>query len=115
MKPVIINNQSFEREVLQSNQVTIVDFWAPWCGPCKMIAPLLDEFASNYEGKVKVTKLNVEENSETSQRFGITGIPTLLFFRNGQIVDRLIGAVPKSQLESRIQRLLQVQEQTIKQ
>jgi thioredoxin 1 len=114
MKPVVINKKSFEREVLQNNQLTIVDFWAPWCGPCKMIAPLLDEFASKYEGKVKVTKLNVEENSETSQHFGVTGIPTLLFFRNGQIVDRLIGAVPKSQLESRIQRLLQVQEQTIK-
>ena len=108
MKPLNVSNESFERDVLQSTQLTIVDFWAPWCGPCKMIAPILDELASRYEGKVKVTKVNVDENSETSQHFGITSIPTLLFFRNGTIVDRISGAVPRSQLETRINRLLDV-------
>ncbi|MBI1807949.1 MAG: thioredoxin [Ignavibacteria bacterium] len=108
MKPVNINNESFEREVLQSAQLTIVDFWAPWCGPCKMIAPVLDDIASRYDGKVKVTKLNVDENSATSQRFGITSIPTLIFFSNGAIVDRITGAVSRSQLETRISRLLNV-------
>ena len=108
MKPFNINNESFEREVLQSPQLTIVDFWAPWCGPCKMISPLLDEIVSRYDGKVKVTKLNVDENSEASQHFGITSIPTLVFFNNGIIVDRITGAVSKSQLETRINRLLNV-------
>lgn len=108
MKPVNINNESFEREVLQSTQLTIVDFWAPWCGPCKMIAPVLDDIASRYDGKVKVTKLNVDENSETSQRFGITSIPTLIFFNNGAIVDRITGAVSRGELETRINRLLNV-------
>jgi thioredoxin len=108
MKPTNITEQTFEHEVLQSDQLTIVDFWAPWCGPCRMIAPILDELASQYDETLKVTKLNVDENPATSQRFGITSIPTLLFFRNGQIVDRLIGAVPKSQLELRIQRLVPI-------
>ncbi|MBI1804867.1 MAG: thioredoxin [Ignavibacteriae bacterium] len=105
MKPIVINSQSFEHEVIESDQLTIVDFWAPWCGPCKMIAPILDEIASRYDGTLKVTKLNVDENAVTSQRFGITSIPTLLFFSNGQVVDRLIGAIPRNQLEARINRL----------
>jgi len=108
MKPVNVNNESFEREVLQNAQLTIVDFWAPWCGPCKMIAPVLDDIASRYDGKVKVTKLNVDENSKTSQRFGITSIPTIIFFNNGAIVDRITGAVSRSQLETRINQLLNV-------
>ena len=108
MKPLTVNNESFEHDVLLSAQLTIVDFWAPWCGPCKIIAPILDELASRYDGTVRVTKLNVDENSETSQRFGITSIPTLIFFSNGTIVDRISGAVPRSQLETRINRLLNV-------
>lgn len=108
MKPVNINDESFEREVLQSTELTIVDFWAPWCGPCKMITPMLDEIAARYEGQVKVTKLNLDENAATSQQFGITSIPTLVFFNNGTVVDRITGAVSRSQLEGRINRLLSV-------
>lgn len=109
MKPLNVNNETFERDVLGSTHLTIVDFWAPWCGPCKMIAPVLDELASRYDGEVRIAKVNVDEDSETSRRFSITGIPTLLFFKNGQIVDRLTGAVPKNQLETRIRRLIPVQ------
>lgn len=108
MKPISINNESFDCEVLRSEQLTIVDFWAPWCGPCKIIAPLLDEIASHYAGKVKVTKLNVDEGAKTAQRFGITSIPTLIFFRNGTIVDRITGAVSKNQIEDRINRLSEI-------
>ncbi len=108
MKPIHINNESFEHDVLQSSQLTIVDFWAPWCGPCKTMAPILDEIASHYVNTVKVAKLNVDENSETAERFNVIGIPTLIFFRDGQIVDRLVGAVPRNQLETRINRLLNV-------
>ena len=108
MKPLNINSTSFEREVLQSAQLTIVDFWAPWCGPCKMIGPILDDIAERFDGQLKVAKLNVDENAGISQHFGITSIPTLLFFRDGKIVDRITGAVPRSQLETRINRLLNV-------
>jgi thioredoxin len=108
MEPIHVSSESFERDVLQSSQLTIVDFWAPWCGPCKMMAPILDEIASHDVNTVKVAKLNVDENSETAERFGVSGIPTLIFFRDGQIVDRLVGAVPRSQLETRINRLVNV-------
>jgi thioredoxin len=108
MKTLSVNNESFDREVLNNEQLTIVDFWAPWCGPCKMIAPILDDIALRYAGKVKVTKLNVDEDASTAQRFSITSIPTLIFFRNGTIVDRITGAVSRNQLEARINRLLEV-------
>ncbi len=103
-KPLSLTDSTFDSTI--ANGVTLVDFWAPWCGPCKMIAPVLDDIASHYGGKVKVTKMNVDENFEISQRFGITSIPTLLFFNNGAIVDHIIGAVSKNQLETRINRLL---------
>lgn len=108
MKPIEIKDSSFEQEVLQSPKLTIVDFWAPWCGPCKAIAPLLDEIAQQYDGRVKVTKLNVDENPATANRFTVQSIPTLLFIRGGQVVDKLIGAVPRSQFDIHIQRLLHV-------
>ena len=106
MKPVNITNESFEREVLQSTQLTVLDLWAPWCGPCKMIGPILDDIATRFEGQLKVKKLNVDENSETSQRYGITSISTLIFFRDGKIVDRITGAVSRNQFETRVNRLL---------
>lgn len=106
MKPLDISDASFERDVIQSTGLTIVDFWAPWCGPCKMIAPILDEIASRYAGQVKIAKLNVDENAATPREFGITSIPTLLFFNSGAVVDRISGAVPRGQIEARISRLL---------
>ena len=106
MKPIMITDVTFNQEVLGSDKLTIVDFWAPWCGPCKMIAPVLESIADQYDGQLKVTKLNVDENPSTSQAYGIHSIPTLLFFRGGELVDKLVGAVPKSQLEIRVERLL---------
>lgn len=106
MKPIEIKDATFEQEVLQSPQLTIVDFWAPWCGPCKVIAPVLDAIAQEYGGRVKVTKLNVDENPATANTFAIRSIPTLLFIRGGKVVDKFIGTVPRSQFDLRIQRLL---------
>jgi thioredoxin len=108
MKTLTVTKESFEREVLNTEGLAIVDFWAPWCGPCKIIAPLMDEIATQYAGIVKVTKLNVDEDAATAQRFSITSIPTLIFFRNGTIVDRITGAVSRNQLDGRIRSLLEV-------
>lgn len=91
---------NFETEVLKSDKLTMVDFWATWCGPCKAIAPVIEELSTQYAGKVNVGKLDVDANGEVSMNFGIRSIPTILFFKNGEIVDRVVGAVPKSQLES---------------
>ena len=106
MKPIEIKDATFEQEVLHSPQLTIVDFWAPWCGPCKLIAPVLDAIAQEYDGRVKVTKLNVDENPATANAFAIRSIPTLLFIRGGKVVDKFIGTVPRNQFDLRIQRLL---------
>ena len=88
----------FDADVLKADQLVLVDYWAEWCGPCKMIAPLLDEVAKSYDGKVQVVKVNVDDNPESAQRFGIRGIPTLKLFRNGSEVATQVGAVSKSQL-----------------
>lgn len=106
MKPIEITDSTFEQEVLQNPQLTLVDFWAQWCGPCKLIAPLLDEIARGYEGRLKVAKLDVDRSPAKAEEYGVRSIPTLLFVRNGEVVDKLIGAVPKRQLEDRIARLL---------
>jgi thioredoxin 1 len=105
-KPVTVTDDSFEAEVIQSDRMVIVDFWATWCGPCKMIAPILEEVASEYEDQVKVAKLDVDSNNRTAGKYGIMSIPSLLFFRNGEEVDRVIGAIPKSQLMARLERVL---------
>ena len=102
MKPVQINDKNFESEVLQSDKPVLVDFWAIWCGPCKMIAPYVEELASEYNGKLKVTKLDVDSNPETAMRFGIRSIPTLMVFKGGQVVEQIIGAVPKRTLAEKI-------------
>ena len=93
-----VTDDSFEAEVLQSTQPVLVDYWAEWCGPCKMIAPILDEVASEYAGKLKVAKLNIDDNQATPGKFGIRGIPTLMLFKNGAVEATKVGALSKSQL-----------------
>ncbi len=96
MKPVTITDQNFETEVLKSSQPVLIDFWAVWCGPCRAIAPVVEQLAGEYEGKVKIGKLDVDENPETAVKYGVRSIPTLLLFKNGQVVDTIIGAVQKN-------------------
>jgi len=106
MGVVHVTDQNFEKEVLQSDIPVLVDFWAAWCGPCRAIAPVIEELAEEYEGKLKVAKMNVDENPVTPGKFGIRAIPTLIFFKNGQAVDMITGAVAKSTIENVIKRLL---------
>ena len=93
-----VTDDSFESEVLKSSQPVLVDYWAEWCGPCKMIAPVLDEIAGEYAGKVKIAKLNIDDNPNTPSRYGIRGIPTLMLFKEGEVEATKVGAVSKSQL-----------------
>ena len=93
-----ISDASFEQEVIKSSVPVLIDFWAPWCGPCKAIAPIIDELAKDYAGKLKVVKLNVDDNPETAARYGVRGIPNLLIIKNGQVKDQIVGAVPKGHL-----------------
>ncbi|HCC72412.1 MAG TPA: thiol reductase thioredoxin [Methylophilaceae bacterium] len=93
-----LSDATFETEVLQSNVPVLVDYWAEWCGPCKMIAPILDEISKDYDGKLKIAKLNIDENAQTPAKFGIRGIPTLMIFKNGNVEATKVGALSKSQL-----------------
>lgn len=95
-----VTDSSFEDEVLKSDQAVIVDFWAEWCGPCKMIAPILDDLAEQYKGKLTVAKINIDENQSTPQTYGVRGIPTLILFKDGDAVATKVGAASKSQLEA---------------
>ena len=95
---VHITDDTFEAEVLEAEQPVLVDYWAEWCGPCRMIAPILDDVAADYAGRVKICKLNVDENQATPPKYGIRGIPTLMLFRNGNVEATKVGAVSKSQL-----------------
>lgn len=97
-KIVYVGDQTFEEEVLKAEGPVLVDFWAEWCGPCKMIAPILDEIADEYAGRVKITKLNIDENPATPPRYGIRGIPTLMLFKEGNVEATKVGAVSKSQM-----------------
>jgi thioredoxin 1 len=107
MKKVVEGNDfNFEQEVLQSDTPVLVDFWAPWCGPCRTVAPVVEELANEYEGKLKVVKLNTDENQNTAMMYGIRSIPTLGIFKDGQVVDAVIGAVPKQYLEDKIKPYL---------
>ncbi len=102
----VVTDQNFADEVLNSKLPVLVDFYADWCGPCKMIAPLVEEMAGEFEGKAKVLKLNTEEAMDTTQNFGVSSIPTLIFFKNGQEVDRIVGAMPKEMMVEKLSALL---------
>jgi thioredoxin 1 len=97
-----VSDQDFEAEVLQSDQPVLVDFWAAWCAPCRMIAPTVDQVAQDYSGRAKVVKLNVDDNRETSAKFNIRGIPTLLLFKDGEVKDQIVGATSKDQISKLI-------------
>ena len=97
---------NFESEVVKSDKPCLVDFWAEWCGPCRMVGPVVEEIAKEYAGKLKVGKLNVDNNNKTAVQYGIMSIPSLLFFNGGKVVDQVIGAVPKKQLVQRLEKII---------
>ena len=101
-----VNDANFEEIVLKSDKPVLVDFWAEWCGPCRMVAPVVEELSQDYDGKLLVTKVDVDSNPETATKFGIRNIPTILFFKDGEIVDKHVGAAPKSALATKVDALL---------
>lgn len=102
MSEVTLTDTSFEQEVLQAEGVVLVDFWAPWCGPCRMLGPILEEVAKDYAGKAKIGKMNIDENTNTAAKYGIMSIPTMLIFKNGKEVDKIIGAVSKDTISQKL-------------
>ncbi|MGD9890506.1 MAG: thioredoxin [Dehalococcoidia bacterium] len=105
-KPADVTDQDFENEVINADVPTLVDFWAPWCGPCRMVAPIVEELAGEYEGRVKFVKLNTDENPAVSGRYGIRSIPTLLVFKDGEVKGQIVGFRPKSELKNRLDSVL---------
>ncbi len=99
-------DQSFKQEVLESSMPTVVDFWAPWCGPCRIVSPIIDELAQEYAGKVKIGKINVDENSQTAGQYGVMSIPSIVFFKNGQPVKTMVGAQSKENYKQEIEAIL---------
>jgi len=99
-----VTDSSFEQEIEQQQGLTVVDFWATWCGPCRMVAPILDQLASEYAGKVKVAKVDVDQNIKTATRFNVRSIPMLLFFKDGKVVDQIVGAVPKATIQAKFEQ-----------
>ncbi|MCH8051471.1 MAG: thioredoxin [Chloroflexi bacterium] len=105
-KPQDVSDNEWDAEVLSSDTPVLVDFWAPWCGPCKMVAPVVDELAEEYDGKVKFVKLNTDDNIETASKYGIRSIPTLMVFKGGEIVEQVVGFRPKSELKKSLEKAL---------
>ena len=103
---VEVSDATFEQDVLKSEQPVLVDFWAVWCGPCRAIAPIVDDLATTYAGKLKVAKVNVDQNGATPSRYGIRGIPALLFFKDGKVADQIVGYVPREVIEEKVTRVL---------
>ncbi len=101
-KPIELTDSNFSDEVENSDSTVLVDFWAEWCGPCRMVGPIVDELAGEYEGKAKVGKVNVDHNPEISVKYGIRSIPALMIFKNGEVVDTVVGAVPKTHLKKKL-------------
>ena len=106
MSIVNVTDATFDQEVLKSDKPVLVDFWAAWCGPCRMIAPLVESIATQFEGKLKAAKLNTDENNGTAAKYGITGIPCLVFFKEGKEIDRLVGFLPKEHIEKKVLDIL---------
>lgn len=102
-QPVNVTDATFNQEVLQADEIVLVDFWATWCGPCKVVAPILAEIASEQAGTLKIAKVDIDENQQYAAQLGVTSIPTMVVFKNGQPIDKIIGAMPKQQIMSRIQ------------
>ena len=101
-----VNDATFEAEVLKSSVPVLIDFWAPWCGPCKAIAPVLDELATEYEGKLKIVKMNVDDNQGTPSSYGVRSIPNLILFKGGTVANQIVGAQPKAQLQKAIDQVV---------
>lgn len=101
----VVTDGDFDQQILQSDVPALVDFWAAWCGPCRTVGPVVEELAGEYAGKVKVAKLNVDENKQTPTKYGIRGIPTLILFKGGQVVDQIVGAVPKDRIKELLDKV----------
>ena len=108
-KPIAVTEQTFDQEVLKAEVPVLVDFWAAWCGPCRLIAPIVEEFATEYDGRMKVAKVDVDDNQTLAMRYNIMSIPTLGVFRSGQMVERIVGYMPKPELKRRLEGALQTQ------
>ncbi|RMD47938.1 MAG: thioredoxin [Ignavibacteria bacterium] len=106
MKPIEITDANFEQEVLNSDIPVVVDFWAVWCGPCRMVAPIMEELAEEFDGKVKIGKLDVDQNQNSAIKYGVRSIPTILFFKGGELKDTVIGAGPKAMFVEKVENLL---------
>lgn len=106
MSPIHLTDSSFKKEVLESQLPALVDFWAPWCGPCRMVAPIIDELAKEYRNKLRVCKINVDENPKIATHYGVMSIPTLIFFKNGKVSEQIVGALNKVELRRKIEEHL---------